>query len=64
MSRIRPQIKLTGTDGNAYSVLAKCIKAARKAKWSESDIETFTNDAMSGDYNRLMSVVMTQFEVK
>jgi hypothetical protein len=64
MSCIRPQVKLTGTDGNAFSVMAKCIKAARKAKWPESDISAFQADAMSGDYNRLMSVVMTQFEVE
>lgn len=51
-------VKLIGTDGNAFSILAKVIRALRDAKLPKSEIDSFTDEAMSGDYNHLLRTAM------
>jgi hypothetical protein len=59
----KPQVKLVGRDGNAFSILASCRKAARKAGWNVEQIEGFLNEAKSGDYDHLLQTAMKYFEV-
>lgn len=59
----KPKIKLIGTDGNAFSLLGKCLTVAKKNKWTKQQINIFNNEAMSGDYDHLLSTIMKYFEV-
>ena len=47
-------VQLTGTDGNAFAILAKMQRAMRNAGIPAADINTFINDATEGDYNHLL----------
>lgn len=60
----RPKVTLVGTDGNAYAVLGKCRRAARDAGWSQEQIDWFTGEATSGDYNKLLATCMRWFDVR
>ena len=59
----RPTVKLTGTDGNAFAVMGVCTRAAKRAGWSADDVTDLTRDMMSGDYDHLLGVAMTRFDV-
>ncbi len=58
-----PQIKITlvGENGNAYAILGRCIKAMKRAKLSNTEIETFKKEATSHDYPHLLTTVMNYF---
>ena len=59
----KPELKLLGEDGNAFSILGKAIREARKAGWPEEKIERFKKEAMSGNYDHLLQICMEYFEV-
>lgn len=61
---MKPVVQLTGTDGNAFAVLAACRKAARKADMPTSTLQEFIDDAMSGDYDHLLQTAFKYFEVE
>lgn len=56
-------MQLTGNDGNAFAILGACRKAARRAKVSSEEIELFTKECTSGDYNHLLATCMRWFDV-
>jgi hypothetical protein len=56
-------VQLAGEDGNAFSILARCRKALRKAGISKEEIEEFDKEATSGDYDHLLRTVMDWMEV-
>lgn len=60
----KPIVKLTGMDGNAFSILARCRVAAKKAAWTADQIDEFTTKAMAGDYDHLLATTQTYFEVR
>jgi hypothetical protein len=55
---IKPEVELVGIDGNAFSVMGEVIRGLRSAGNDASVIESYQNDAMSGDYNHLLTVSM------
>lgn len=59
----KPQLRLTGIDGNALSILGVARRAAVANGWSKERIDTFMFDAMSGDYNHLLATVCDHFDV-
>jgi hypothetical protein len=61
--RALPTVELIGQDGNAFAILGRCARAARKAGWSDDEIRAFTDDACSGDYDNLLGAVMMNFDV-
>ena len=52
------EVDLSDEDGNAFAILGRVRKAMRRAGLSEAEIETFTGEANSGDYDHLLQVVM------
>ncbi len=60
----KPKVKLTGTDGNAFAVLGKCLQALKNAGYSLEKIQQFNKEAASGDYNNLLKVAMEWLEVE
>lgn len=60
-----PQVKvrLVGEDGNAFSILGRCEREARRAGLDAATRKAFHDEATSGDYNHLLSTVMEWFDV-
>tara|TARA_B100000745_G_C20006894_1_gene341928 strand:+ start:40 stop:321 length:282 start_codon:yes stop_codon:yes gene_type:complete len=56
------QFQLVGIDGNAFSILGKAQKEARRAGLSKEQIEEYVNEATSGDYNNVISTTMKFFD--
>lgn len=52
------EIELTGSDGNAFSVLGHVRSSMRRAGINSSEIQAFTTEATSGDYDHLLQTVM------
>lgn len=51
-------VKLLGGDGNAFSVLGKVRRALRDGGVANTEIEEFSKEATSGDYDHLLRTVM------
>jgi hypothetical protein len=47
---------LVGVDGNAFSVMGYVRSAMKRAKMTKEDIDAYTKDATSSDYNHLLVV--------
>ena len=56
-------VELTGKDGNAWSIIGACTKAARKNHVVDEDIRKFQDEAMSGDYDNLLRTCMEWFDI-
>lgn len=57
-------VMLTGTDGNAFTILCAATKAMREAELPKEEIREFVDEAVSGDYEHLIRTVMTWFDVE
>jgi hypothetical protein len=55
------EVHLCGEDGNAYSILSRCNRAAREADVSQEERDTFMKEAMSGDYDHLLQTCIKWF---
>lgn len=62
MPETQPRLTLHGADGNAFSILARARRCARRAGWSKEQIEKYTAEAKSGDYDNLLAVTMRYFD--
>ena len=51
-------------DDNAIAVVGAVIRALRRAGVSPRDIDNYQLDALSGDYQHLMSVTMKTVDVQ
>lgn len=58
-----PEVKLIGEDGNAFAILGRCRRAAKKAGWTDDEWQRFQREATSGDYDHLLATVMEWFDV-
>lgn len=57
-------VQLVGLDGNAFSILGRCRAAMKRAHLPESEINEFTKEAVSGDYNHLLATCCEWFNVE
>jgi hypothetical protein len=57
-------VKLTGNDGNAFSIMAQVSKALRKAGASSNEVEQYMSESMSGDYDNLLRTAMKWVNVE
>ena len=58
----KPKLKLVGEDGNAFFIMGRATKAARKAGWTKEQTDAIMNEAMSDDYNHLLRTMMKYFD--
>jgi hypothetical protein len=60
-----PEVKvdLIGSDGNAFVVLGKVRRALERHGIDPSEIERFTSEATSGDYDHLLRTVTKWVEI-
>lgn len=56
-------VKLTGENGNAYVILAKVVRAMKRAGIPEETIQQYEEEAKSGDYDNLLAVTMKYVDV-
>lgn len=56
------RVKLTGKDGNAFSILGICQRAAREANIPDGQIDAFMNEAKAGNYDHLLATCMRWFD--
>lgn len=61
-----PDIKVTliGEDGNAFAILGNVRRAMKRAALPANEIDVFTAEATSGDYDHLLTTVMNWVTVK
>jgi hypothetical protein len=57
------KVKLVGKDGNAFSILGRVMKAMRRARLPREEVNAFTAEATSGDYDHLLRTVMEWVDV-
>lgn len=53
---------LVGIDGNAFNVMGYVRNAMRETGFSKKEIEAYTKDCMSGDYDRLLCISAEMIE--
>ncbi len=58
------RVSLIGEDGNAFSIIGACIKAMRKGGVTDPEIESFKDQAMSGNYDNLLRTCMEWVDVR
>lgn len=51
-------VQLTGNDGNAFHILGRVGKALKRGGVSKEQVEAFTEEATSGDYDHLLQTCM------
>lgn len=63
MSKYPVKVRLSGTDGNAFAIMAKVSGAMRKAKVPRDEIDEYMRESMSGDYDHLLATACKYVEV-
>jgi hypothetical protein len=58
----KPPLALVGEDGNAFFILGRAQRAARRAGWDQETIKAVMDEATSGDYNYLLATMMRYFD--
>lgn len=58
------KLKLIGRDGNAMVILGAAQREMKRAGLDKEKIDEYMKDAVSGDYNHLLSVTQDWFDVK
>ncbi|MCK9604630.1 MAG: hypothetical protein M0R66_09760 [Candidatus Omnitrophica bacterium] len=59
----KPDVDLSNCDGNAFAILGRCAKTARRAGKSEAWVDRFMTEAKSGNYDHLLQTAFRFFEV-
>ena len=52
------EVELVGQDGNAFYIIGTVKKALLRHGLSEEEAKVYTEEAMSGDYNHVLSTTM------
>lgn len=60
----KPTVVLIGEDGNAFSILGRCAKAAKKAGWSADKVAAVMDEMRAGNYDHLLATAMKHFNVE
>lgn len=56
------EMKLVGMDGNAFAIMGRFQKAAKKAGWNKEEIDNVLKEARSGDYDHLLQTIIEHVE--
>ncbi len=57
------EVQLSGEDGNAFVIIGRCRQAMRRADLPAAEIQAFTDEAKSGDYDNVLRTAMKWFDV-
>ena len=53
------EVQLTGQDGNAFAIMGAVSTALRKGGVPKDEINEYTKESMSGDYDNLLRTAMS-----
>jgi hypothetical protein len=56
-------VPLVGEDGNAFAIIGRVRSALRRGGATDVEIEEFTKEAMSGDYDNVLATAMRWVDV-
>ena len=56
------QVQLSGHDGNAFTILGSCRRAAERAGLSPDEVKAFTEEETAGDYDHLLQTAIKWFD--
>jgi len=59
----KPELQLGGEDGNAFFIIGRACKIARRNEWTSQEVDTFRAKAMSGNYDNVLQTCMRYFDV-
>ena len=57
------KVKLSGQDGNVFSLLGIMIRALQKGGLARPEIEAFKAEALNGDYDHFLQTAMKWVDV-
>jgi hypothetical protein len=57
------KVQLSNQDGNAMSIIARVRRALRRADVPNDEVEQFSREAMSGDYDNVIQTAMKWVDV-
>ena len=60
---VTPTVKLSGKDGNAYSIMGRVSDALRKNGADKKFITKYFQESTAGDYDNLLRVAMRYVNV-
>jgi len=60
----KPVVKLTGSDGNIFSILGACSKALKRAGQPEKAKEMLEKATHAGGYHEAIGICMQYVEVR
>lgn len=58
------KVKLSGEDGNAFVMIARTRQALRRGGVPESEIDAFSEEATSGDYDHVLQTIMATVKTR
>ena len=56
------EVQLSGEDGNAFFIMGRASRAARRAGLTQDQIDEFLKEAKSGDYDHVLQTCMQYFD--
>ncbi len=56
--KTKPYVKLIGEDGNAFAIIGRISKALKQAGADGEYIRKFHEEAMSGNYDKVLQTAM------
>jgi len=62
MTDDRPKLRMVGEDGNAFAILGRAHRAARKAGMPDDQWKAIQAEATAGDYDNLLATMMKHFD--
>jgi hypothetical protein len=57
-------VQLTGEDGNAFAVIGRVRQALKRAGVPSAEVTLFSDEAMSGDYDNVLTTAMKWVNVE
>lgn len=55
---------LIGVDGNAFALMGRFQRLAKRQQWSDADIEVVLDKCYDGDYNQLVATLATHMTME
>jgi len=60
----KPELQLSGEDGNVFNLMGLASKTARRSGWSAEEVSALSADLRSsGSYEEVLAKLMERFEV-
>ncbi len=57
------EVQLSGRDGNSFVIIGAVRRAMRRAGVPTAELDEFSNEAMSGDYDNVIQTAMQWVEI-